>query len=55
MYIISSFGVEFITGIYGEIGLYIIAIPLVVAYIWGLNNFINKEKEKGTYSVFNTI
>jgi len=55
MYIISSFGVEFITSVYGGIGLYIIAIPLIVSYIWGLNNFINKEKEKGTYSVFNTI
>ena len=55
MYIVSSFGVEFITSVYGEIGLYIIAIPLAVSYIWGLNNFISKEKEKGTYSVFNTI
>ncbi len=55
MYIISSFGVEFITNICGQIGLYLIAIPLSLCYIWGLNNFINKEKEKGTYSIFNSI
>jgi MHS family proline/betaine transporter-like MFS transporter len=54
-YIISSFGVEFITSIYGQIGLYFIAIPLSIFYLWGLNNFINKEKKMGTYSMSNSV
>lgn len=54
MYIISSFGVELVTNSYGKIGIYIIAIPVCISYMWGLNNFINKEKEKGTYSIFNS-
>jgi MFS transporter, MHS family, proline/betaine transporter len=53
MYIISSFGVEIITSKYGEMGLYIIAIPLAISYVWGLNNFIDLEKKRGTYSLFN--
>ena len=52
-YIISSFGVEFITSVCGQKGLYVIAIPLAGCYVWGLNNFINREKKKGKYSLWN--
>lgn len=54
VFAISSFGVEFIVNISNFIGLYVIVIPFSIAYLWGLNNFIKKEKQKGNYSLFNT-
>jgi hypothetical protein len=31
-----------------------LVIPFSLAYVWGLNNFIKIEKEKGTYILLNS-
>ncbi len=53
MYLISSFGIEIIVDMFGISGLYIILVPFSIAYIWGLGNFIEEERKKGSYTLFN--
>jgi MHS family proline/betaine transporter-like MFS transporter len=53
MFVIASFGVELIVSYTNFIGLYIIIIPFSIFSLWGLNNFIKREKEKGTYVLLN--
>jgi MHS family proline/betaine transporter-like MFS transporter len=52
--VLSSFGVELLVNKFGILGLYFLVIPFSLAYVWGLNNFIKIEKEKGTYILLNS-
>jgi MFS transporter, MHS family, proline/betaine transporter len=49
MYLITSFGTVYVTFYFGSYGLFIIIIPILFGYFYGLNTFINLEKEAGNY------
>ena len=49
IYFITSFGTLYFTQKFGVYGLLIIIIPTVTAYLYGLNTFIQLEKEAGNY------
>ncbi len=52
MYLFTSFGVGILIEKYTFFGLIIVLLPLITAYVWGLNNFIKIEKRKGNYTLF---
>lgn len=47
MYLVSSFGIAYLIKFYGNYGLLILFIPVIILYGWGLSNFIKHEAEKG--------
>jgi len=47
MYLVSSFGIAYLIKFYGNYGLLILFIPVIILYGWGLSNFIKYEAEKG--------
>ncbi len=47
MYLVSSFGIAYLIKFYGNYGLLILFIPVIILYGWGLSNFIKYESEKG--------
>ena len=49
MYLVTSFGTIYLTEYFGTYGLLILIIPILVGYFYGLNTFINLEKEAGNY------
>lgn len=49
MYLITSFGTVYVTFYFGSYGLFIIIIPILFGYFYGLNTFIKLEKEAGNY------
>ncbi len=49
MYFVTSFGTIYLTDLFGVWGLLIIIVPVTIGYFYGLNTFINLEKEAGTY------
>jgi len=49
IYFFTSFGTLYFTQRFGVYGLLIIIIPTVIAYLYGLNTFIQLEKEVGNY------
>ncbi|ALN41789.1 MFS transporter [Rickettsia rhipicephali] len=49
IYIITSFGIVYITKYFGNWGLLIIFIPIYVGYNYGLSYFEQLEKEAGNY------
>ena len=49
MYIITSFGLIYLTDYLGTYGLLVIMIPMTVGYFIGLNHFENLEKQAGNY------
>ena len=49
MYLVTSFGTVYVTFYFGSYGLFIIIIPILFGYFYGLNTFINLEKEAGNY------
>lgn len=49
MYIITSFGIIYLTKYFGHYGLLIVIIPLNVGCVLGINHFENLEKEAGNY------
>jgi len=50
MYVVSSFGIAYLIKFYGNYGLLILFIPVIILYGWGLSNFIRYEAEKGLSS-----
>ncbi|RZI46463.1 MFS transporter [Candidatus Finniella inopinata] len=44
MHIISSFGLVYLSGIFGHYALAILGIPIFLAYIWGARHFESLEK-----------
>jgi MFS family permease len=49
MYVISSFGFVILVDYFGNIGMLIIIIPVMIAAIFGINHFIALEKKAGYY------
>ena len=49
IYFITSFGTLYCTLWFGVYGLLIIITPIVIAYLYGLNTFVQLEKEAGNY------
>jgi MHS family proline/betaine transporter-like MFS transporter len=49
MYLITSFGTIYLTKYFGTYGLLILIVPVLICYFYGLNTFINLEKEAGNY------
>ncbi|WP_341761849.1 MFS transporter [Candidatus Tisiphia endosymbiont of Thecophora atra] len=49
MYVITSFGVVYLTEYFGHWGLLIIMIPVILGYVFGLLHLQKLEKEAGNY------
>jgi MHS family proline/betaine transporter-like MFS transporter len=49
MYIVTSFGVIYLTKYFGNYGLLIIMFPIIVGCLYGYNHFEKLEKEAGRY------
>ncbi|WP_425364423.1 MFS transporter [Candidatus Tisiphia endosymbiont of Mystacides longicornis] len=49
MYIVTSFGTVYLVKTFGNYGLLVIVIPLIIGYTWGLRHFEKLEKEAGNY------
>lgn len=49
VYIITSFGTVYLTEYFGTYGLLFLIIPVVTGYLYGLNTFIELEREVGNY------
>ena len=47
MYVVSSVGIVYLIKFYGNYGLLILFVPVIILYGWGLFNFIRYESEKG--------
>lgn len=44
MYAITSFGLVYLTAILGNYGIWTIALPVSIGFLWGVNHFIKLEK-----------
>lgn len=53
IYIITSFGLVYLTESFGHFGLWFIMIPVCIGYIWGVRYFDNLEKERNDYHPVN--
>ena len=53
MYGITSFGLAYLTKFFGNAGLFILMIPIIFGYGYGLLHFQNLEKEAGNYTLKN--
>ncbi len=49
IYIVTSFGLVYLTEMFGHYGLWILVMPLSTAYLWGVYYFIKLEKEAGRF------
>ncbi|WP_410525910.1 hypothetical protein [Rickettsia endosymbiont of Lasioglossum villosulum] len=47
MYVITSFGIIYLTKYFGQYGLFIVMVPLLVTCMFGLNHFQKLEKKAG--------
>lgn len=47
MYVITSFGIIYLTKYFGQYGLFIVMVPLLVTCMFGLNHFQEMEKKAG--------
>ena len=47
MYIITSFGIIYLTKYLGQYGLFVVMVPLLIICMFGLNHFQKLEKEAG--------
>ena len=47
VYVITSFGLVYLTDYFGNYGIYFIIIPAIIGFGYGLNHFIKLEKEAG--------
>jgi MFS family permease len=45
MYIVTSFGIVYLTDFFGYMGLWFIMIPTTIAFLWGVNHFEKLEKQ----------
>lgn len=52
MFVITSFGCVYFTNLYGNYGLLIIIIPVLVCYTYGVLHFERLEKKAGKYCPF---
>ena len=51
VYVITSFGLVYLTDYFGNYGISIITIPTIIGFAYGLNHFITLEKEAGDFPV----
>ncbi|MFP3011910.1 MAG: MFS transporter [Rickettsia sp.] len=49
MYIVTSFGITYFVQVFGNYGLLVIIVPLMIGYAFGLYHFEKLEKEAGNY------
>jgi len=49
MYILTSFGLVYLTEAFGHYGLWLIMLPVTILFLWGVNHFIKLEKEAGNF------
>ncbi|MEB3701914.1 MFS transporter [Candidatus Bealeia paramacronuclearis] len=49
MYIITSFGLVYLGDFFGVYGLWVITLPAVLAFLWGVNHFTGLEIKNGSY------
>lgn len=49
MYVVTSFGIIFLTKNFGHYGLLVILIPINIGCIFGINHFESLEKQAGAY------
>ena len=49
MYVVSSFGIMYLTQYFGNLGLLILTLPLTFSYVMARNYFENLEKISGAY------
>ena len=47
IYVITSFGLVYLTEALGHYGLWIIMLPVTIGFLWGVNHFIKLEQESG--------
>jgi MHS family proline/betaine transporter-like MFS transporter len=47
MYVITSFGIVYLTEWFGYYGLWVMLIPITLAYLWGTHHFEKLEEESG--------
>lgn len=53
MYVVTSFGLIYLTNALGYSGLWLITIPLLVGFVWGCNHFQKLESKKAVPNVHN--
>ena len=49
MYIITSFGLVYLTESFGHYGLWFITVPIAAGFLWGVNHFVKLEKASGNF------
>lgn len=49
MHVVTSFGVIYLISYWGSFGIWIIALPIAIAYFWGLSHFVNLERQYKLY------
>ena len=49
MYVLTSFGLVYLTKYFGYYGLFVILVPVMIGYTFGLLHFEKLEKEAGNY------
>ena len=49
VYVITSFGLVYLTDYFGYYGVYFITIPAIIGFAYGLRHFIILENEAGNY------
>jgi len=49
MYVVSSFGIVLLVKAFGNIGLLVIMIPIIIGYIWGVSHFKILDQAAGNY------
>lgn len=49
MYIITSFGLIYLTESFGHYGLWFITVPIAAGFLWGVNHFVKLEKASGNF------
>jgi len=49
IYLITTFGLVYLTNYFGNYGILLITIPVIIGFAFGLNHFGNLEKEAGNY------
>lgn len=49
MYVVTSFGLVYLTKYFGYIGILVIVTPVLLGYLWGLNHFEKLEIKAGNY------
>ena len=49
MYVITSFGLVYLTALFGYYAIWLILIPVSMGFLWGVNHFIKLEKASGNF------